>query len=65
MHISSMHKPKSRLEWLAQGNERKLEYSITKLMGTLINKFQECIYFNMHMVKSIYFRVGIADLLTK
>ena len=34
-------------------------------MRILINEFQAYIYFNMHIVKSVYFGVGIAELSIK
>ena len=45
--------------------KEKLEHSVTKLIKIPINKFQVYIYFNMYMVKSIYFGVGMAKLSIK
>ena len=45
--------------------KEKLEHSVTKLIRIPINEFQAYIYFNMYMVRSIYFRVGIVKLSIK
>ena len=42
--------------------KEKLLESITKLMRTEVNAFQAFIYFNMYMIRSIYFGVGVMNI---
>ena len=42
--------------------KEKLLESIKKLMRIEINVFQVFIYFNMYMVRSVYFGAGIIDI---
>lgn len=44
------------MEELIQSNEKKLHISITKLVSTDINSYQAVVYYNVHMIKSAYFR---------
>jgi len=42
--------------------QKKLHVSITKLMNIDINTYQAAIYYNIYMIKSIYFGCGIFEL---
>ena len=42
--------------------KEKLLESIIKLMRIEMNAFQAFIYFNMYMVRSVYFGTGIMDI---
>ena len=42
--------------------KQKMSQSIAKIMNTNMNAYQTHIYFNMYLVKSIFFRSGIISL---
>jgi len=41
---------------------KKLNQSITKIINMDINSFQACVYFNMYMIRSVFFGCRIIDL---
>ena len=53
------------LKWDEQFEKmkEKLINSIRKLINTKINSYQAHIYFNMYIIRSIYFRYGIFKLI--
>ena len=55
------------LSWKTQFEvmKKKLHVSITKLMNTDINPYQAAIYYNIYMIKSVYFGCGIIELSAK
>ena len=45
--------------------KREMYWSITKFINLGTNTFQAAIYFNAHMIKSVFFRYSIKDLALK
>ena len=56
-----------KLEWIDQFviMRKKMITSITKLMNTDINPYQAHVYFNMYMLKSIFFGCAVVHLTNK
>ena len=52
------------LNWTSQFElmQKKMDESVTKLMATSINTQQAYLYFNIYLVTSVYFSVGIIEL---
>ena len=43
----------------------KIQWSITKIMNIDINSYQTLIYFNIYMIKSVFFGYGVIELYSR
>ena len=41
---------------------KKLHISITKMINTDVNAYQAAVYYNVYMIKSVFFGCGIVEL---
>ena len=42
--------------------QKKMHISITKMMNTDVNEYQPAVYYNVYMIKSVFFGCGIVEL---